>query len=94
LQFALLEAALQGPYGGWATLDEQHMQHFVAPLRRVSLRPMRWPADPTLFYAAEGIVAMASECGEDWFELYLGSRFRSALKPLRQPGFAWDTFND
>jgi len=93
LQFVLLEAAVQGPYGGSASLNQQQVQRFVSHLQPVPLRPLRIPADPTEFYVAPGLVAMISKCGDDWFELNVGSRCRSALRPMREPGFAWNIFN-
>jgi hypothetical protein len=93
LQFTLCEAAFVGPYGGFAAIGSEQAQQLVALLRNVPLQPMRWPSDPTHYYVGQGVVAMVCDTGDDTFEVFLGSRHRSALRSLRDPGFTWQSFS-
>jgi hypothetical protein len=76
-------AALASPYGGWSTDDAP--PHTLHP---VPLRPMRVPADPTRLLVAPGVVGLAATT-DDGTEVFLGSRWPSALRPFRDAG--WGT---
>ncbi len=55
--------------------------------------PMRWPGDPTHYYVAPGLVAATATSPDGSVEVYVGSRYRSALRPLHDPGFTWEQFD-
>lgn len=93
LQFLLSEAAVAGPYGAHATLSDDRLPQLLAHLRPVPLRPHPVPRDPTHFYAGDGLVAAITDLGDTTFEVYVGSRHRCALRPLREPGIAWQRFD-
>jgi hypothetical protein len=90
--FSLCDAAIGSPYGGFATVDRDAVRRLTAGLRPVPLQPLRWPADPTQLYAGPGLAVATAHTGPDVFEIYAGSRHRAALRPLREPGFAWEHF--
>jgi hypothetical protein len=68
------------------------LDRFVADLVPVPLRPMRVPEDPTRHWVAPGLVATAADDGEGGIWLTVGSRQRSALRPLRSR-LDWEQFN-
>ena len=92
LQFLLFEASFSSPFHGFATVTAEQARRLVEPLHQVPLQPMRWPYDPTCHYVAPGLVVTTATCPDGSIEVYAGSRHRSALRPLRDPGFAWDRF--
>ncbi|WP_250029566.1 hypothetical protein [Paractinoplanes maris] len=92
LQVVLTEQAYAAPYGGFAHLDRAGARKFVGRLRRVSLRPARWPTDQTFHYVgADGFLAVVAVDGDE-VEVHVGARHRSALRGLRGPGFTWSRF--
>ncbi|GAA4606663.1 hypothetical protein BJY16_005941 [Actinoplanes octamycinicus] len=92
LQFALIEAVMSAPYAAQAELTEGECDRFLERLIPVPLAPARFPADPTRIFVAPGIVAITFP-GEDGVGLTVGSRQRSALCEVREPGFDWTDFN-
>ncbi|SCE94619.1 hypothetical protein GA0074695_2356 [Micromonospora viridifaciens] len=92
LQFALNEAVNTSPFGGFATVTPESLDRFVEDLVPVPLQPMRVPGDPTRHWVAPGLVAMAADYGESGIWLSVGSRQRSALRPLRSR-LDWEHFN-
>lgn len=92
LQFALNEAVSTSPFTGVATVTTKSLDRFVEDLVPVPLQPMRVPADPTRHWVAPGLVAMAADHGESGIWLSVGSRQRSALRPLRSR-LDWEHFN-
>ncbi|WIM92763.1 hypothetical protein ACTOB_004718 [Actinoplanes oblitus] len=92
LQFALIDAAISAPYAGQAELTEAECDRFVERLIPVPLAPARLPADPTRIYVAPGLVAIVFPTG-DRIGPTVGSRWRSALHELREPGFDWASFD-
>ncbi|WP_157746093.1 hypothetical protein [Micromonospora purpureochromogenes] len=92
LQFLLCEASYSSPFCGFATVTADQARRLVEQLHQVPLRPLRWPGDPTRHYVAPGLVVATATYDDASVEVYAGSRHRSALRPLRAPGFAWDQF--
>jgi hypothetical protein len=92
LQFALNEAASTSPFAGFATVTPDLLDRFVAHLVAVPLQPMRKPEDPTRHWVAPELVATATDLGESGIWLTVGSRQRSALRPLRSR-LDWEQFN-
>ncbi|MEV0810914.1 hypothetical protein [Micromonospora sp. NPDC050200] len=93
LQFLLCEASYSSPFTGFATVTAEQARLLVEPLHRVPLQPMRWPGDPTHHYVAEGLVVTTAAAPDGSTEVYVGSRCRSALRSLRDPGFGWERFD-
>ncbi len=94
LQSTLARAAMDGPLGGMAFVDRPQAQRVIAPLRRVPLRPMRWPSLFTRCYAGPGTVVLIGEDDADWFEMYVGVRHPGLLRRLRKLGLDWESFTD
>jgi hypothetical protein len=108
LQFALADAAIASPFGGFARVSGDQMRQLVTPLRQVPLYPMRWPTDPTYLYVGPGLVVSACldvlpvmrswsmggrlDTDRDVYEVHVGSRHRAALRCVREPGFRWEHF--
>ncbi|GAB3798901.1 hypothetical protein [Micromonospora zhanjiangensis] len=92
LQFAVKEAVSSAPFTGFATVDQRTLDRFVADMAPVPLRPMRVPGDPTRLWVTPGLVVEAADVGEDGIWLNVGSRQRSALRPLRSR-LDWERFN-
>lgn len=93
VQFCLFEAALGGPYTASAIdLPRGSLERLTRGMRKVPLRPWRWPADPTGFFVAPGLVACVSDTG-DGFEVWVGARHRSFLGPLAELGDVWEHFD-
>jgi hypothetical protein len=93
LQFLLSEAAIVSPFGAFATVANDQQRQIRQLLRRVPLSPMRWPTGPTRHYVGPGIVIMVRDRANGTSDLWAGSRWRSALRPLRRPGFEWQGFS-
>jgi hypothetical protein len=93
LQFLLCEASCSSPFTGFATVTAEQARRLVEPLHQVPLQPLRWPGDPTRHYVAAGLVVATAASPDGSVEVYAGSRHRSAFRPLRDPGFAWDQFS-
>ncbi|BCJ48204.1 hypothetical protein GCM10010168_25640 [Actinoplanes ianthinogenes] len=91
LQFALIEAVMSAPYAGQAELTEAERDRFVEGLIPVPLAPARFPVDPTRIYVAPGLIALTFPSDEA-FGLTVAGRRRSALREVREPGFAWANF--
>ncbi|MFI1992652.1 hypothetical protein [Actinoplanes sp. NPDC020271] len=94
LQSTLARAAMDGPLGGMAFVDRPQARRVIAPLRRVPLRPMRWPSLFTRCYAGPGTVVLLGEDDADWFEMYVGVRHPDLLRRLRKLGLDWESFTD
>ncbi|WIM94623.1 hypothetical protein ACTOB_006664 [Actinoplanes oblitus] len=94
LHAALVRAAMDGPLGGMAFVDRPQARRIVAPLRRVPLRPMRWPSLFTRCYAGPGMVVVIGEDDADWYEMYVGVRHPGLLRRLRKLGLDWESFTD
>lgn len=94
LQSTLARAAMDGPLGGMAFVDRPQAQRIIAPLRRVPLRPMRWPSLFSRCYVGPGIVVLIGEDDADWFEMYVGVRQPALLRRLRKLGLDWESFTD
>ncbi|MEU4558295.1 hypothetical protein AB0F72_07890 [Actinoplanes sp. NPDC023936] len=90
---ALAHAAMDSSPGGMAFADRAQARRIVGPLRRVPLRPMRWPCAKSRFYVGPGVVALVGEDDGDWFEVYVGARHRSLLRRLRKLGLDWESFD-
>ncbi|GAA1591284.1 hypothetical protein [Actinoplanes couchii] len=91
----LAGAAMDGTAaGGMAFVDRSQARRIVAPLRRVPLRPMRWPSARSRLYAGPDTIALVGEDDADWFEVYVGTRSRSSLRRLRRLGLDWASFNE
>lgn len=80
------------PFTGSATVTTEALDRFVEDLVPVALQPMRVPGDPTRHWTAPGLVAIAVDYGESGIWLSIGSRQRSALRPLRSR-LEWEQFN-
>ncbi|GLW34517.1 hypothetical protein Areg01_74540 [Actinoplanes regularis] len=95
LLFVLARAALDGPYDGLAFADAHQVRRLVEPLRRVPLRPLRWPGPRTHTYVGPGLVVQAgpTEDGSEVFEVYAGASHPAFLRPLRHLDLAWEVFN-
>ncbi|WP_433826085.1 hypothetical protein ACQP2E_28820 [Actinoplanes sp. CA-015351] len=89
----LTHAAIDSSPGGMAFVDRAQVKRIVAPLRRVPLRPARWPCVKSRFYVGPGVVALVGEADGDWYEVYLGARHRSLLRRLRKLGLDWESFD-
>ncbi|MBB4745385.1 hypothetical protein BJY16_008844 [Actinoplanes octamycinicus] len=94
LQATLARAAMDGPLGGMAFVDRPQARRVIAPLRRVPLRPMRWPSLFTRCYAGPGMVVVIGEDDADWYEMYVGVRQPGLLRRLRKLGLDWESFTD
>ncbi|AEV87276.1 hypothetical protein ACWT_6261 [Actinoplanes sp. SE50] len=94
LNAALARAAMDGPLGGMAFVDRPQAQRIIAPLRRVPLRPMRWPCLFSRCYAGPGTVVLLGEDDADWCEMYVGVRHPGLLRRLRRLGLDWESFTD
>ncbi|MDI6103507.1 hypothetical protein QLQ12_33345 [Actinoplanes sp. NEAU-A12] len=79
--------------GGMAFADRAQARRIVAPLRRVPLRPLRWPCARSRLYAGPGTVVLLGADDADWFEVYVGTRHRSVLRRLRKIGLDWEHFD-
>ena len=79
--------------GGMAFADRAQARRIVAPLRRVPLRPLRWPCAKSRLYAGPGTVVLLGADDADWFEVYVGTRHRSVLRRLRKIGLDWEHFD-
>jgi hypothetical protein len=95
LLFVLARAALDGPFGGMAFADARQFRKVVEPLRRVPLRPLRWPSPRTDTYVGPGLVVQAgpSDNGPGVFEIYVGARHPAHLSPLRELNLDWEFLN-
>jgi hypothetical protein len=93
LQFLLVEAAGASRFLAYAKVTAEQAAHMLEPLSQVPLQPLRWPIDPTRFAVAPGLVVMTAEYPDGSAEVWAGSRHRRALRPLREPGFAWQEFD-
>ncbi|MEU4425355.1 hypothetical protein AB0F81_32440 [Actinoplanes sp. NPDC024001] len=89
----LARAAMDGSPGGMAFVDRAQAKRIVAPLRRVPLRPMRWPCARSRLYAGPGIVVLVGADEADWLEVYVGARHRSLLRRFRKLGLDWERFD-
>ena len=89
----LARAAIDGSPGGMAFADRAQARRIVAPLRRVPLRPLRWPCARSRLYAGPDLIALVGEDDADWLEVYVGARSRSALRRLRKLGLDWASFD-
>jgi hypothetical protein len=94
LQATLARAAMDGPLGGMAFVDRPQARRIIAPLRRVPLRPMRWPCLFSRCYAGPGTIVLIGEDDTDWFEMYVGVRHPGLLRRLRKLGLDWESFTD
>ncbi|MFC7531157.1 hypothetical protein [Actinoplanes sp. GCM10030250] len=90
---ALTRAAMDSSPGGMAFVDRAQLKRIVAPMRRVPLRPMRWPCARSRFYAEPGLVVLAGDDHADWYEVYVGARHRSLLRRFRKLGLDWERFD-
>ncbi|BBH63458.1 hypothetical protein ACTI_01430 [Actinoplanes sp. OR16] len=90
---ALTHAAMDSSPGGMAFVDKAQARRIVGPLRRVPLRPMRWPCARSRFYVGPGVVTLVGEDDGDWYEVYVGARHRSLLRRLRKLGLDWESFD-
>jgi hypothetical protein len=90
---ALTHAATDSSPGGMAFVDKAQARRIVGPLRRVPLRPLRWPCARSRFYVGPGVVALVGEDDGDWYEVYIGARHRSLLRRLRKLGLDWEKFD-
>ncbi|MEU4688681.1 hypothetical protein [Actinoplanes sp. NPDC023714] len=90
---ALTHAAMDSSPGGMAFVDKAQARRIVGPLRRVPLRPARWPCARSRFYVGPGVVALVGEDDGDWYEVYVGARHRSLLRRLRKLGLDWESFD-
>jgi hypothetical protein len=98
LLLALTRVAMDRPPeglapGGMAFADRAQARRIVAPLRRVPLRPLRWPCARSRLYAGPDTVALVGADDADWFEVYVGTRDRSSLRRLRKIGLDWASFD-
>ncbi|MEV6344688.1 hypothetical protein [Actinoplanes sp. NPDC051851] len=87
-------AAMDAPLGGMAFVDRAQAHRVLAPLRRVPLRPMRWPCAFSRCYVGPGMAVLIGEDDTDWFEMYVGARHRGLLRRLRKLGLDWESFSD
>ncbi|MFC4065024.1 hypothetical protein [Actinoplanes subglobosus] len=97
LLLALTRVAMDRPPeglapGGMAFADRAQARRIVAPLKRVPLRPLRWPCARSRIYAGPDTVALVGEDDADWFEVYVGARDPAALRRLRKLGLDWASF--
>lgn len=91
----LASAAMDGEAGGgMAFVDQAQARRITAPLRRVPLRPLRWPSARSRLYAGPDTIALVGADDTDWFEVYVGTRSRSSLRRLRKLGLDWASFTD
>ncbi|MBG0566295.1 hypothetical protein [Actinoplanes aureus] len=91
---ALSTAAMDTSPGGMAFTDRAQMKRMIAPLRRVPLRPARWPCARSRFYVGPGIVILVGAADDgDWYEVYVGARHRSLLRRFRKLGLDWERFD-
>lgn len=77
-----------------AFVDQAQARRITAPLRRVPLRPLRWPSARSRLYAGPDTIALVGADDTDWFEVYVGTRSRSSLRRLRKLGLDWASFTD
>lgn len=89
----LSRAAMDGSPGGMAFADRAQVKRIVAPLRRVPLRPLRWPCARSRFYVGPGVVVLVGADDTDWYEVYIGARHRSLLRRLRKLALDWERFD-
>jgi hypothetical protein len=94
LHSTLARAAMDGTLGGMAFVDRPQAQRIIAPLRRVPLRPMRWPCLFSRCYAGPDTVVLIGEDDADWFEMYVGVRDPDLLRRLRKLGLDWESFTE
>ncbi|GAA0472154.1 hypothetical protein Aca07nite_82600 [Actinoplanes capillaceus] len=94
LMMSSLTRAAMDRGGGMAFVDRAQARRIVAPLRRVPLRPMRWPCARSRLYAGPDMVALVGEDDADWLEVYVGVRHREALRRLRRLGLDWASLED
>lgn len=93
LMSVLVNAVMDGSAaGGMAFVDRAQARRMVAPLRRVPLRPLRWPCARSRLYAGPDTVALVGSDDADWFEVYIATRDRASLRRLRKLGLDWASF--
>lgn len=93
LQFSLFEASMGADYVAHSLqLTAQQVDRLAEDLLPVPLHPF-WPAAPTRFYIAPGLVLHVTDEGEDnGFSAWAGATHRSALTPLAD-AVEWDHFD-
>jgi len=92
LQFVLTDAAVASPFGGLAFVDAAQARRFTESMRLVPLQPTRWPTDSTHLYVAAGLVALVCQDDPEWLQVYVGARRSGWARPVREPGFVWESF--
>ncbi|MET7426824.1 hypothetical protein [Dactylosporangium sp. NPDC005555] len=95
LQFLLSEAAVTSPFDAYATVTDEQSRQIGRLLQPVPLSPMHWPTGLTRHYVRPGVVVAVRDRTDGTAAVWAGSRWRSALRPLRQrlPGFEWQRFS-
>ncbi|MCP2322261.1 hypothetical protein HDA40_000768 [Hamadaea flava] len=108
MQHVLVNVTRTLPFHASAEVTAEQARRLVEPLRRVPLRPMRWPRDETSLYVGSGLVvavcagpqaqprsawsAREAKDDGDLCEIMVGAIDRSVLLPMREPGFEWASF--
>ncbi|MFF6994511.1 hypothetical protein ACFY93_06050 [Streptomyces sp. NPDC008313] len=93
IQFSLFEASMGADYvASSCRLTAEQVDRLAGALRPVPLRPF-WPAAPTRFYVAPGLVLHVTDEGSgNRFSAWAGATHRSALAPLADL-VEWDQFD-
>ncbi len=93
LQFSLFEASMGADYVAHSLqLTARQTDRLTEDLLPVPLRPF-WPAAPTRFYTAPGLVLhVTDEGGDNGFGAWAGATHRSALTPLAD-AVEWEHFD-
>ncbi|WP_426502835.1 hypothetical protein ACPPVO_35055 [Dactylosporangium sp. McL0621] len=103
LHFLLRGAAIGSPFAAVATVTDEQARQIGRRLRLVPLGPIRWravqlipthrPTGSTHHYVGPGVVVTVRDQPDGSAQVWAGSRWRSALRPLRQLGFEWHAFS-
>ncbi|GHA61805.1 hypothetical protein GCM10010391_53900 [Streptomyces anthocyanicus] len=93
IQFSLFEASMGADYvASSCRLTAEQVDRLAEALLLVPLRPF-WPAAPTRFYVAPGLVLHVTDEGiGNEFSAWAGATHRSALAPLADL-VEWDRFD-
>ncbi len=93
IQFSLFEASMGADYVALSLrLTAEQVDRLAEALLLVPLRPF-WPAAPTRFYVAPGLVLHVTDEGiGNGFSAWAGATHRSALAPLANL-VEWDRFD-
>jgi hypothetical protein len=82
----------RAPYAASCMESDAVRSGVIEPLKRVPLRPSRWPGDPRELFVGPALIAVVSQNERDW-DIFIGAKSRQALGYLRNIEASWDVFD-